>query len=113
YDPERKSITLNYGYRALRIVQTPMESALIKDLDSYKNVEAIHVGDTVGQYGISPAQKTIWESETPPVFPTTNSYSVLLWEKAGIIYQIFFDQSFSSGGYLTKDQMIQIAESLQ
>lgn len=113
YDPERKSITLNYGYRALRIVQTPVESALIKNLDSYKNVEAIRVGDAVGQYGVSPAQKTIWESATPPVFTTNNSYSLLMWEKNGMVYQIYFDQSFSGGGYLTKDQMIEIAESLR
>lgn len=113
YDPERKSITLNYGNRALRIVQTPAESALIRNLDSYKNVETIRVGDAIGQYGVSPSQKTIWESATPPVFTTTNSYSVLLWEKAGIIYQIYFDQSFSDGGYLTKEQMIEIAESLR
>lgn len=113
FDPDRKSITLNFGYRALRIVQTPVESALIKNLDSYKDVETIHVGDTVGQYGLSPAQKTIWESATPPVFTTTNSYSVLLWEKEGMIYQIYFDQSFSGGDYLTREQMIEIAESLR
>ena len=113
YDPERKSITLNYGNRALRIVQTPVESALMKDLDNYKNVEAIYVGDASGQYGISPAQKTIWEIATPPVLTTNNSYSILLWEKDGMVYQIYFDQSFSGGGYLTKDQMIQIAESLR
>jgi len=113
YDPERRSITLNYGYRALRIVQTPIETALIKDLDSYKNVETVQVGDAMGQFGVSPAQKTIWESATPPVFTTNNSYYILLWEKDGRIYQIYFDQSFSGGGYLTKDQMIQIAESLR
>jgi hypothetical protein len=113
YDPYWKSITLNYGYRALRIVQTPMESVLIKDLDSYKNLESVQIGDTVGQYGISPAQKTIWESSTAPVFPTNNSYSVLLWKKDGMVYQIYFDQSFSDGGQLTKDQMIEIAESLR
>jgi hypothetical protein len=90
-----------------------VESALIKNLDSYKNVEAILVGDAAGQYGISPTQKTIWESATPPVLPITNSYSVLLWEIDGMVYQIYFDQSFSVGGYLTKEQMIEIAESLR
>ncbi len=113
YDPERKSITLHYGYRALRIVQTPLESAIIRDLDSYKNVDTVRVGDAVGQFGISPAQKTIWESATPPVFTTNNSYSVLLWKKDGMMYQIYFDQSFSGGGQLTKEQMIEIGESLR
>jgi hypothetical protein len=113
YDPDWKSITLNYGYRALRIVQTPMESALIKDLDSYKNLETVQIGDTVGQYGTSPAQKTIWESSTAPTFPTTNSYSVLLWKKDGMVYQIYLDQSFSGGGQLTKEQLAEIAESLR
>ena len=113
YDPQRRSITLNYGYRALRIVQTPIETALIKDLDSYKNVETVQVGHIMGQFGISPAQKTIWESATPPVFTTNNSYNILLWEKDGMSYQIYFDQSFSGGGYLTKEQMIEIAESLR
>ena len=113
YDAERKMITLSYGYRALRIVQSPVESALIKDLDSYKNVETVQVGESKGQYGISPAQTTIWESATPPVFPINNSYATLLWEKGGIIYQIYFDQSFSNGGQLTKEQMIEIAESLR
>ena len=113
YDTERKSITLNYGYRALRIVQTPIETALIKDLGSYKNVETVQVGDIMGQFGVSPAQKTIWESATPPVFTTNNSYNILLWKKDGISYQIYFDQSFSGGGYLTKEQMIEIAESLR
>ena len=113
YDPQRRSISLNYGYRALRIVQTPIETALIKDLDSYKNVETVQVGDIMGQFGVSPAQKTIWESATPPVFTTNNSYNILLWEKDGMSYQIYFDQSFSGGGYLTKEQMIEIAESLQ
>ena len=113
YDPERKSVTLNYGYRALRIVQTPVESALIKNLDSYKMLETVEVNGAIGQLGVSPAQKTIWESATPSVFTTNNSYSILLWEKDGTIYQIYFDQSFSGGGYLTKEQMIEIAESLQ
>lgn len=113
YDPERKNITLIYGYRSLRIVQTPVESVLIKNLDSYKDVETVKVGGAIGQFGVSPAQKTIWESATPPVFPTNNSYNVLLWEKDGMVYQIYFDQSFSGGGYLTKEQLIQIAESLQ
>lgn len=113
YDPERKSITLNYGYRALRVVQTPVESVIIKNLDSYKMLETVEVNGAIGQFGVSPAQKTIWESATPPVFPTTNSYSVLLWEKDGMVYQIYFDQSFSGGDYLTKEQMIEIAESLR
>jgi hypothetical protein len=113
YDPERHSVTLIYGYRSLRIVQTPIESALIKNLSSYKNVEIVKVGYANGQFGISPAQKTIWESATPPVFPTDNSYSVLLWQKDDMIYQIYFDHSFSNGGYLTKDDMIRIAESLR
>lgn len=113
YDPKRRSITLSYGYRALRIVQTPVESALIKNLDSYKMLETVEVNGAIGQFGVSPAQKTIWESATPPVFTTNNSYSVLLWEKDGMVCQIYFDQSFSDGGYLTKDQMIEIAESLQ
>jgi len=113
YDPERHGITLIYGYRALRIVQTPIENALITNLDSYKNVETVKVDDVNGQFGISPAQKTIWDSATPPGFPIDNSYSVLLWQKDGMVYQIYFDQSFSSGGYLTKDKIIQIAESLR
>lgn len=113
YDPERKIITLSYGYRALRIVQAPLESAIIKDLDSYKNVEEVKVGEVTGQFGISPAQKTIWESATPPAFPINNSYAVLLWENEGLIHQIYFDQSFSNGGQLTKEQMIEIAESLR
>ena len=113
YDPQQKSITLHYGYRALRIVQTPVESALIKNLDSYKMLETVEVNGAIGQFGVSPAQKTIWESATPPVFTTNNSYNILLWEKDGTIYQIYFDQSFSGGGYLTKDQMIEIAESLR
>jgi hypothetical protein len=112
YDPERKSITLSYGYRALRIVQTPFESAIIRDLDSYKNVETVTVGNAVGQYGVSPEQQTIWESASPPVLTTDSTYSVLLWEKDGMIYQIYFDQTFSGGGQLTKEQMIEIAESL-
>src|SRR5215207_2472251 len=107
YDPQQKSITLHYGYRALRIVQTPVESALIKNLDSYKMLETVEVNGAIGQFGVSPAQKTIWESATPPVFTTNNSYNILLWEKDGTIYQIYFDQSFSGGGYLTKDQMIE------
>ena len=113
YDPERHNVTLIYGSRALRIVQTPIESALIKNLSSYKNVETVKVGNADGQFGISPAQKTIWDSATPPVSPIDNSYSVLLWQKDGMVYQIYFDHSFSSGGDLTKDQMIQIAESLR
>ena len=113
YDPQQKSITLHYGNRALRIVQTPVESALIKNLDSYKMLETVEVNGAIGQFGVSPAQKTIWESATPPVFTTNNSYNILLWEKDGMSYQIYFDQSFSGGGYLTKDQMIEIAESLQ
>jgi hypothetical protein len=113
YDPERHSVTLIYGSRSLRIVQTPIESALIKNLSSYKNVEMVKVGDANGQFGISPAQKTIWDSATPPVSPIDNSYSVLLWQKEGMVYQIYFDHSFSSGGDLTKSQMIQMAESLR
>jgi hypothetical protein len=113
YDPQWKSITLNYGYRALRIVQTPVESALTQNLDGYKNVEDVQIRNVTGQYGISPAQKTIWESATPPVFTTNNSYSVLLWKKDGTVYQIYFDQSFSGGGQLTKDQMIEIGENLR
>jgi hypothetical protein len=113
YDLERHNVTLIYGYRSLRIVQTPIESALIKNLSSYKNVEMVKVGEANGQFGISPAQKTIWESATPPVLPIDNSYSVLLWQKDDMIYQIYFDHSFSNGGYLTKDDMIRIAESLR
>ncbi|MFT3892064.1 MAG: DUF4367 domain-containing protein [Anaerolineales bacterium] len=113
YDAQRKSITLNYGYRALRIVQAPKETALFTNLDSYKDVETVQVGDVTGQYGISPLQKTIWDSSTPPAYPVSNTYSVLLWEKDGMIYQIYFDQSYSSGGQLTKEQIIEIAESLR
>jgi hypothetical protein len=113
YDSQWHSVTLIYGDRSLRIVQTPIENALIKNLNSYKNVETVKVGDTNGQFGISPAQKTIWESATPPVLPIDNSYSVLLWQKDGMVYQIYFDHSFSNGGYLIKDEMIQIAESLR
>ena len=113
YDLERQGLTLIYGYRSLRIIQTPIESVLIKSLSSYKNVETVKVGDANGQFGISPAQKTIWDSATPPVFPIDNSYSVLLWQADGMVYQIYFDYSFSDGGYLTKDQMIQIAESMR
>jgi len=36
----------------------------------------------------------------------------LLWKKDGMAYQIYFDQSFSGGGQLTKEQMIEIAENL-
>lgn len=109
------SVTLIYGSRSLRIVQTPIENALMQKLNiyNYKNVETVKVGDADGQFGISPAQKTIWDSATPPVFPTDNSYSVLLWQKDGMVYQIYYDHSFSSGGDLTKNQMIQIAESLR
>ena len=82
-------------------------------MSSYKNVETVKVGDINGQFGISPAQKTIWDSATPPVSPIDNSYSVLLWQKDGMVYQIYFDHSFSNGGYLTKDDMIRIAESLR
>ena len=113
YDPAGKSVTLIFGHRSLRISQTPIESALIKSLDGYKNVETVRVGDTNGQFGISPAQKTKWDSSTQPAFPTNNSYSVLLWQKNGMVYQIYFDYSFSAGGYLTKDEIIQIAESLR
>jgi hypothetical protein len=113
YDPQWKSITLNYGYRALRIVQTPVETAILKDLAGYKDVETVRIGEEEGQYGVSPAQKTIWESATPPAFSTTNTYSVLLWEKDGIVYQVYFDQSFSAGGQLTKQQLTEIGESLQ
>lgn len=112
YDPERKSITLSYGHRTLRIVQTPLESALIEDLDSYKNVETVNIGGVTGQYGVSPEHRTIWESASPPVFTTDSTYAVLLWQKDGMVYQIYFDQSFSGGGQLTKEQMIEIAESL-
>jgi hypothetical protein len=113
YEPQWKSVTLIYGYRALRIVETPEESRLLHDLDSYQNVETVRIGDVSGQYGISPAQKTRWESATPLAFPSNNTYSILLWKKDGTVYEIYFDQSFSGGGQLTKQQMIEIAESLQ
>ncbi len=115
YDPEIHSVTLIYGYQSLRIVQTPIESALIKKLNiyNYKIVEAVKVGEANGQFGISPAKKTIWDSAMPPVFPIDNSYSVLLWQKDGMVYQVYFDHSFSSGGDLTKNQMIQMAENLR
>lgn len=113
YDPERKSIMLIYGYRALRIVQTPLDSALIRNLNAYKNVETIRVGETTGWYGISPTYKTKWESTTQPAFPVTNSYSVILWVTNDMVYQIYFDQSFSGGDFITKEQMIEIAESLK
>lgn len=113
YDPERKSITLIYGYRALRIVQTPLDSALFRDLNAYNNVETIRVGEVTGWYGISPEYETIWESTTQPTFPITNSYSVILWITDDTVYQIYFDQSFSGGDFITKEQMIEIAESLK
>jgi hypothetical protein len=113
YDSQWKSITLSYGYQALRIVQTPLETAMIRSLDTYQNVETVQVGDVEGQYGVSPAQKTIWESATPPVFPVNNTYSVLLWKTDAMVYQVYLDQSFSWGGQLTKEQLIEIAESLQ
>lgn len=113
YDTERKSITLIYGYRALRIVQTPLDSALFKDLNAYKNAETIHVGDVTGWYGISPEYATIWESTTQPAFSTNSSYSVVLWITNDTVYLIYFDQSFSGGDFITKEQMIEIAESLK
>lgn len=113
YDDKQKSITLNYGSRALRIVQGPKETSFFTNLDSYKDVETVQISNMTGQYGISPLQKTIWDSATPPAYPVTNTYSILLWEKDGMIYQIYFDQSYSGGGQLTKEQMIEIAESLR
>lgn len=113
YDSERKSITLIYGYRALRIVQTPLDSALFRDLNAYKNVETIHVGEATGWHGISPEYETIWESTTQPSFSTNSSYSVLLWITNDTVYLIYFDQSFSGGDFITKEQMIEIAESLK
>lgn len=112
YDSQSKSITLSYGWNALHIVQTPVESAPFTNLNSYKDVETVHIGDAVGQYGISPAEKTIRDSSTSPSFLVNNSYSVLLWQKDGMVYQIYFDQNFSAGAQLTKEQMLEIAESL-
>jgi hypothetical protein len=112
YNPQLKSITLSYGWSVLRIVQTPIETATLTNLNSYKDVETVHIGDAIGQYGISPVEKTIRDSSTSPSFLINNSYSVLLWQKNGIVYQIYFDSSYSNGGQLTKEQMIEIAESL-
>ena len=73
----------------------------------------MQIGDAVGQYGESPAQTTIWDSATMPAFPVTNSYTTVLWKKDGVIYQIYFDQSYSNGGQLTMEQLVEIAESLR
>jgi len=113
YDPQWKSITVSYGYNSLRIIQTPHDSAMITSLDTYQDVEAVRVGEAEGQYGESPAQKTIWDSATPPAFPVSNTYRVLLWKTDTMVYQIYFDQSFNWGGQLTKEQLIEIAESLR
>jgi hypothetical protein len=113
YDSQSKSVTLSYGWNALRIVQTPIESATFTNLDSYQDVETVRVGDVVGQYGISPAEKTMRERPTSSAyFPVDDAYSVLLWQKNGTVYQIYFNQTYSNGGQLTKEQMVEIAESL-
>jgi hypothetical protein len=125
YNPDRQAVTLNYESKAgflLRISQRPV-GVEYQSISINATVETVQIGTVVGEYVVGgwKAIQTQTEAISPPVTitlqavwdPKANIY-FLRWQENDILYQILFSgDDPTSESYLTKNDMIAIAEDLQ
>jgi hypothetical protein len=125
YNPDRQAVTLNYESETgflLRISQRPV-GVEFQSISINATVETVQIGTTVGEYVVG-GWKAI-QTQTEAISPTMTvtlqavwdpeaNISFLRWQDNDILYQILFSgDDPTSENYLTKKDLIAIAEDLQ
>ena len=123
FSSEREAIVLNYAPpsagQVLRIFQRQV-GLEFQEISASANVEIVSIGSSAGEYvsGAWLVSTTAPESNDPLItlnatWDSDAKIQLLRWQENGILYEIIFAGSNSQAlGYLTKNDLIAMAESM-